>query len=181
MKNRTYIDAFMDLGLSWNISEQMVNTIERFVCELYGTKMQEVNLLRYQLHCSKAGKVEPEGLPPCKSSLQLHITRANYQAGIWRRAIFPLPEVPLPGGHGREIAEGEITLKWLNSKPSSEEILEFLSCLCKKSCLNEDCCCFKAGLKDTDVCSVQRDNIASDDDEDELDFELDINEDDQED
>ena len=31
------------------------------------------------------------------------------------------------------------------------------------------------------MCSVQCNNIASDDDEDELDFELDINEDDQED
>ena len=31
------------------------------------------------------------------------------------------------------------------------------------------------------MCSVQCDNIASDDDEDELDFELDINEDNQED
>ena len=33
-------------------------------------KMQEVNLLMHQLHCAKAGKVEPEGLPPCKLSLQ---------------------------------------------------------------------------------------------------------------
>ena len=113
----------MDLGLSWNINEGTVNAIERFVCELYGKKMQEVNLLRYQLHCAKAGNIEPEGLPPCKSSLQLHITRANYQTGTWRRAIFPLLEVPLPGGHGWEIAEGEITVKWLNSKPAPEEIL----------------------------------------------------------
>ena len=29
----------------------MVNAIERFVCELYEKKMQEVNLLRYQLKC----------------------------------------------------------------------------------------------------------------------------------
>ena len=151
MKNRTYVDAFMDLGLSWNISDETGKAIERFVCELYKKKMQEVNLLRYQLHCAKAGKVEPEGLPPCKSFLQLHITRANYQAGIWRRDIFPLPEVPLPRGHGWEIAEGEITVKWLNSKPPPEEILEFLSCSCKKSCLNEDCCCFKAGPKCTDM------------------------------
>ena len=93
--------------------------------------MQEVNLLRYQLHCANAGKVEPEGLPPCKSSLQLHITRANYQAGIWRRALFPLPEVPLPGGHGWEIAESEITVKWLNSKPAPEEILEFYHILAR--------------------------------------------------
>ena len=67
--------------------------------------MEEIKLLRYQLHWAKAGKVEPEGLPPCNSSLQLHITRANYQAGVWRRATFPFPEVPLPGGHGWEIAK----------------------------------------------------------------------------
>ena len=50
-------------------------------------------------------------------------------------------------------------------------------CSCKKSCLNEDCCCFKAGPKCTDMCSVQFDNIAGDENEDELD----IDEDDQED
>ena len=88
MKNRTYVDAFMDLGLSWDISDKTVNAIERFVCELYGKKMQEFNLLRYQLHCAKPGNVEPEGLPPCMPSLLLHITRANYQAGIWRTAYF---------------------------------------------------------------------------------------------
>ena len=132
----------------------MGNAIKRFVCELYGKKMQQLNLLRYQLHCAKAGKVELKSLLPCKSYLQLHITKANYQAGIWRRAIFPLPEVPLPGEHDSKIAEGEITLRWLNSKPVPEEILEFLLCSCKKSCLNEDCCCFKAGPKCTDMCSV---------------------------
>ena len=57
MKNRTYVDAFMDLGLSWNISDETGKEIERFVCELYEKKMQEVNLLRYQLHCAKAEKV----------------------------------------------------------------------------------------------------------------------------
>ena len=35
--------------------------------------------------------------------------------------------IPLPGGHGWEIAEGEITVKWLNSKPAPKQILEFLS------------------------------------------------------
>ena len=54
----TYTDAFMDLGLSWNINDETVNAI---VCELYGKKMQKFNLLRYQIHCAKAGKVEPEG------------------------------------------------------------------------------------------------------------------------
>ena len=56
--------------------------------------------------------------------------------------ICPLPKVPFPDGHGRKIAEGETILKWLNSKPAPEKILEFVSCSCKKSCLNEDSCCF---------------------------------------
>ena len=47
----------------------------------------DINALRYQLYCSKGGKVEPEGLPPCKSNLSLHIKRANYQAAVWQRAI----------------------------------------------------------------------------------------------
>ena len=39
MKSMTYVDAFMDLGISWNISEETVNAIERFACELYEKKM----------------------------------------------------------------------------------------------------------------------------------------------
>ena len=118
-------------------------------------KMQEVNLLRYQLHCAKAGKVNQKDYRHA-NHLCSCISQANYQAGVWRRAIYPFPEVPLPGGHGWEIAEGEITVKWLHSKPAPKQILEFLSCSCKKSCLNEDCCCFKSGLKCTDICSVNR-------------------------
>ena len=42
MKNRTYVDAFMDLGSSWNMSDKTVNAIERFVCELYGKKCKKL-------------------------------------------------------------------------------------------------------------------------------------------
>ena len=76
------------------------NTVEALVCHLYGKKTQDVDLLRYELYCAKGGKVEPEGLPLCRSSLRPHVLRANYQAAVWRRAAFPLPDISSPHGHG---------------------------------------------------------------------------------
>ena len=42
MKSRTYVHAFMDLGLSCNVSDEMGNGIKRFVCELYGQKCKKL-------------------------------------------------------------------------------------------------------------------------------------------
>ena len=49
---------------------------------------------------------------------------------------------------------------WLGSKPAPEEVLELLSYTCKRTCTVRDCCCLKAGLKCTDLCSIQCDNMA---------------------
>ena len=49
---------------------------------------------------------------------------------------------------------------WLGSKPAPEDILELLSCTCKRVCAVETCCCLKAGLKCTDMCTLQCDNMA---------------------
>ena len=46
-------------------------------CPLYGKKGQNVDLLRYELYCAKGGKVDPEALLPCRTSLHLHMKRAN--------------------------------------------------------------------------------------------------------
>ena len=62
-----------------------------------------MDVLRYEIHCAKGGKVEPEALSPCESSLRLHVTRANYQAAIWKRAIVLLPVIPSPCGRGWEV------------------------------------------------------------------------------
>ncbi|KXJ18362.1 hypothetical protein AC249_AIPGENE28101 [Exaiptasia diaphana] len=67
---------------------------------LYGKKIQNVDLLCYDLYCAKGGKVEPEALPLCRSSLRLHIARPNYRAAIWKRAVSSLPDIPSPHGHG---------------------------------------------------------------------------------
>ena len=70
------------------------------------------------MYRAKGGKIEPEELPSCRSSLKLHVTRANYQAGIWHRAILPCPDIPCPNSHGWEISGSSIDVRWLGSKPA---------------------------------------------------------------
>ena len=134
------------------------------MCQLYGKMCQSVDVLRYEIHCARGEKVEPESLPPCKSSLRLHVTRANYQAAIWRRVINPFLVTPSPPGHGWEVdnASNVVKFAWLGTKPAPEEAVELLSCTCKIECTIEGCCCLKVGLKVTDMCSIQCQNAATD-------------------
>ena len=165
LKNESYVTATAQLGETWTLSDVTFNTIEALVCHLYGKKSHNVDLLRYELYCAKGGKVEPEGLAPCRSSLRLHVLRANYQAAVWRRAVFPLPDIPSPHGHGWQVCSTTNLVKylWLGSKPAPEEVLELLSCTCKRVCAVETCCCLKAGPKCTDMCTLQCDNMADND------------------
>ena len=54
---------------------------------------------------------------------------------------------------------------WLGSRPAPEEVLELLSCNCKRKCTVDTYCCFKAGLKCTGMCSLKCDNMPCKDEE----------------
>ena len=168
MKNGKYVTAVMNIGIAWNVSSELFSAIEEFVCDLYGKKMKNVNLLQYEMYCAKGGKIEPEDLPLCNSSLKLHVTRANYQAGIWPRAILPCPNIPCPNNHGWEVSGSLIDVRWLGSKPAPEEVLELISCTCKRSCSTSECSCVAAGHRCTDMCTLQCKNMASEDEEPEI-------------
>ena len=85
LSNASYARSLLAIGANLVLTEETMVTVEAFVCQLYGKKCVSVDILRFERHCAKGGKVAPEALPPCQSSLRLHITRANYQAAIWRR------------------------------------------------------------------------------------------------
>lgn len=159
-KKSEYLQVMARIGETWDLSEEVFRATEAFVCNLYGHEVDSVDLLRYKLYCAKGGKVEPEALPPCQSSLRLHVKRSNYQAAIWRRALSPCPDIPSPQEHGWNIDNDVINFVWLDSKPAPEEVLELLSCSCKRVCSLQSCCCLKSGLKCTDMCSLQCDNMA---------------------
>ena len=165
VKNHTYVETMKNFGKEWSVSEDTFSATEKFVCHLYRKKATSVDSLRYELHYAKGGKIAPEALPPCQSSLRLHMSRANYLAAIWRRATEACPDIPSSHGHGWNVSSSTVEFIWLGSKPAPEEVLELLSCTCKCRCAEDTCCCLKAGLKCTDMCTLKCKNMTSEDNE----------------
>ena len=69
---------------------------EALVCQICEKKCQSVDMLRYEIHCAKGGKVESEALPPCDSSLRLHVTSSklstsNLEESHCSPSVNPLP------------------------------------------------------------------------------------------
>jgi len=60
--------AMASIGEEWAVYEETSKDTEALVCQLYGKKCQSVDVLRYEVHCARDGKVEPETLQPCESS-----------------------------------------------------------------------------------------------------------------
>ena len=79
------------------MSEELYNSLEQFTCNLYGMKScSKVNEVRYQLFCSRKGKIESSQLPSCQHSLRKLIDRANYQGRIWRKRCEQYPVIRQP-------------------------------------------------------------------------------------
>ena len=56
-KNDKHKKIFKQLGESWDVSQDLFDNLEAFVCQMYAcsAKTQEVNELRYNLFCAKRG------------------------------------------------------------------------------------------------------------------------------
>ena len=109
-----YMDAFGELGRTWEVSEDMFDTLESFVCQLYGYCTQSVGEARFQ-HFKKTYKLD-KNLPPDQDSLRQHTRRSCYQAGIWRRATTSFTEVPNPLAHGWQRVDYYLCPMW-TTKP----------------------------------------------------------------
>ena len=52
-------------------------------------------------------------LPPCRSSLQMHIMRANYVAYLWKHSHISHPQMPSAVGSGWKLNDaGNIEIEW---------------------------------------------------------------------
>ena len=92
LKNECYVKAMVELGETWSAFDAIFNADEALVCHLYRKKGQNLDLLRYKLYCAKGGKVDPEALPPCGTSLRLHIVPIIKQLSgeeLWFRIQMP--------------------------------------------------------------------------------------------
>ena len=95
-------------------------------------------------------------IPACEDSLKQHIQRANYQAGVWRGPLLPMPNIPEPDGHGWiKRADGGLDLYWIHGQVAPDAVLELLACQCKRKCVPDDCPCMVNGFKCTYMCRLQ--------------------------
>ena len=82
------MEAISQLGETWNVSEDQLCLIEKFVCCLYNSRKHSMNNARFELFMKKFVHenkiINISTLPPCQSSLFLHIRRAKYIAKIWK-------------------------------------------------------------------------------------------------
>lgn len=123
-----YNDSFIELGSNWVVDSKMINSLEEYVCKLYGRKTtQNVNDARQQIFWEKYNKnqqiVDLSLLPPCKDDLVLHIQRANYVCRIWRLSCTAIMNAPNPSSHGWT---NDMDVLW-TTKPLPQDLTSLLS------------------------------------------------------
>ena len=148
--NSQLCDGIQRLGGTFNVSDDLITVCETFVCQLYGSKTNSINDCRYELFSVKGA--QGDNLPPTQDALQMHVQRANYQAAVWVRALQAKPVLPSPCGYGWEIANDQLTMKWMTRKPAPDDLLILVNCRCHTGCSSRRRSCVREGMPCTDAC-----------------------------
>ena len=135
-RNEEYLDVFLSLGKTLELTESVLTKLEEFVCKLYGkSNMKDINSLRYSkflerfrakpgMLLSTYNGIYMSLLPPCRDCLKMHIKRVNYQALI--KADQAVHDVPSPSGHGWQIENDKLELKWTDNELMLQELVDVL-------------------------------------------------------
>ena len=142
--NSQLCDGIQRLGGTSNVSDDLFTVCKTFVCQLYGSKTNSSNDCRYKLFSVKGA--QGDNLPPTQDALQIHVQRANYQAAVWVRALQAKPVVPSPCEYGWEIANDQLTIKWMTRKPAPDDLLVLVNCRCHTECSPRRCSCVREGM-----------------------------------
>ena len=65
VKKQDLMKTTNNIENEWSANEATFRAAEEVVRQLHGKKCTSVDSLHCELHCAKAGKVEPEALPTC--------------------------------------------------------------------------------------------------------------------
>ena len=125
--------------LSWQPSPERINeclgVIEAFIGEVCGSRhlCHDINTLRWKLFKASSSNNIRE-LPPTKSSLQLHVLRAAFQAGwIWGNSISQenWPDVQ---DYGWKVTQDVLCIRWCEDSPlRPDELFKMVTNTCKCS------------------------------------------------
>ena len=133
-----YLQVFAQLGISADIPDSLYRGLEHFTCQLYGgTSETDINELRFQKFQNRFSSsqgdllnsysgIDMSLLPPCQDSLRMHIQRSNFQALVWNSADKAAPALPSANGHGWQIIDGKLQIKWTDGLFMPQELVDIL-------------------------------------------------------
>ena len=131
-----------------------MNAVEEFVCLLYKSPHSGLGVDRARHDSCQGGKKAIEMLPPTSDALELHVSRANYQAKIWLQANQTDVVVPDPEETGGwQAIDRRLEVVWLRKLPIPSSCLELVTCGCKSKCHTQACHCHKMGQPCIPACS----------------------------
>lgn len=147
-----HVQTFRLLGSTWDLTEDLLQRLEQFVCCLFGQKtVSSVNDARVNLF-KATGKFD-SSLPPCRDSLHLHAKRANYQAAVWKRCLQPNINAPSPTHDGWKLQNQELIVQWCSLPSTPSSLSQLVKCSCKKNkCDSRRCSCVTQNLPCTGLC-----------------------------
>ena len=107
LKQNVYVECFSQLGNDCDLPDSIEKTPEAYVCMLFGSKIKSVDDTRFEMfikkHSNQNKIIDLCVLPPCYSSLILHMRRANFEAAMWKRSDQSIIEFPEILDHGWNI------------------------------------------------------------------------------
>lgn len=136
------------------LTEETFQALATFVCKGYsprGVNISSVPELRWHLFCKHMA--ENDKMPPTLGALKEHVLRARLQSYIWGQASRSLQHNldPLTNGYHVE-SNGHIVPTTTTMEPAPNEVIEMVSCGCKKNCNSKRCSCRSNELSCTDLC-----------------------------
>jgi hypothetical protein len=152
------VSAFAALGSADELTTDIENAIEAFVCQLYesGTTMDTVCDLRWRLFTKK--QLEAQKLPPTRGALHEAIARAHYQAMIWCQSDVPNPLLPAATRFGWKVDENEIVPITTKDPPAPESITCLIKCGCQKTKCTSHCSYRAQNMNCSEMCMCGADD-----------------------
>ena len=141
------------LGETEMPSQEVIDGCTQYVMAIYcvKSKCHDIDSLRYELFCKK--QMSNSALPPTTDSLNLHITRANYQTRVWKAALKHTTAIQNPIGAGWEHDDhGSIQPSMMMKDDIPASTLELLTCGCTTFCSRNTCKCRQKELPCIESC-----------------------------
>ena len=138
----TKFRVFRFVILAWQpqyIHYSSFNTLAEFVCVMV------------IMSC-----LEAKAIPPCSDSLELHTSRANYEAYIWKNYLQQHPQIPLPDDYSwNQDGDGVVSIKWNTVQLAPDKILGLMFCTFSRKYAVGSCPCIDNSLICTGACTKQ--------------------------